>query len=348
MLSGGLNVIIDGQWGSTGKGKLAGWVGKHHEGIKYACSSFGPNAGHTYVDDDGNNTVYKVMPMAGHTANVPALIMPDSVVSVDRLLHEMKEYSSRVFVHPNVAVLTEDDSKSARETGRHLAGTMQGTGHAISKKLLRIKGVKLAKDVLPAELVADTCEMVYDACKAGDSVVFEMSQGFDLSLNHGHAYPYVTSRDITVAACLNSAGIPPSMLGSVIGSLRTFPIRVGNIEGGWSGPCHEDQHEMSWPEVAEQAHGPSDLVELTTVTKRVRRVFTFSMLQVERFQKMCNPDYLFVNFIQYLDWKNEGVTRWEDLTDSARNFVNNLQAASPGVVALIGTGAKDGEMVVRI
>ena len=87
-------------------------------------------------------------------------------------------------------------------------------------------------------------------------MILEVSQGFDLSLNHGTEYPYCTSRDITVGMALNSAGCPPSMLGNVIGSFRTYPIRVGNVEGGNSGPCHHDQTEITWADVSNTHGGP--------------------------------------------------------------------------------------------
>jgi adenylosuccinate synthase len=348
MLGAGLNVIIDAQWGSTGKGKLAGWIGRRHKDqISFACSSFGPNAGHTYVDENGKKTVCKILPMAGVTAGKPCLIMPDSVISVEQLLKERSFVDVPVFVHPRTAILEEQDAVAARETGRRIAGTMQGTGHANSRKALRLDGVKLAKDVLPAQYVRDTCQMVRDSIKDGGAVVYEISQGFDLSLNHGHEYPYLCGRDITVGACLNGAGVPAKSLASVIGSMRTYPIRVGNVPGGWSGPHHPDQNELTWKEVASHGHGPDDLVEMTTVTKRVRRVFSFSMTQMLGFVDVNDPDALFVNFIQYLDWRLHKVRTVEELlaNDRARDFIKALECELSVPVRLVGTGESVDDMV---
>jgi len=343
VLKQGLNIILDAQWGSTGKGKLSGFLGQYMP--DFAASSFGPNAGHTYVDNNGKATVFKCLPTSAIVAGCPALVMPDSVIEVEVLMKEALILGNEVLVHPRTAVLTDDDAKSAQITGRHLAGTMKGTGHALSKKMLRIEGVKLAKDVLPKHMVADTCKIIRDAVKSDKCVLMEMSQGFDLSLNHGHDYPYLTSRDITVGAALNSCGCPASALAQVIGCMRVYPIRVGNIKNGYSGPCHPDQTELTWADVASHSGGPKDLVEMTTVTKRTRRVFTFSMMQMKRFCEVNNPDWLFLNFIHYLDWNMHGIVSYADLTDSAKSFIKNVEEEINTFIPVIGTGAKQGEVV---
>lgn len=343
MLKKGLNIILDAQWGSTGKGKLSGYLGQFYP--RFAAASFGPNAGHTHVDDMGKATVFKFLPTACIVCGCPALVLPDSVIEVETLLNEAKTLGTEVLVHPRTAVLMPEDEKSAKLTGRHLSGTMKGTGHAIARKMLRIEGTKLAKDVLPKYMIADTCEIIRRSVKSGDTVLMEMSQGFDLSLNHGHDYPYLTSRDITVGAALNSCGCPHLAISQVVGCMRVYPIRVGNVEKGWSGPCHPDQMELTWGDVAQQSGGPSSLTEKTTVTQRTRRVFTFSMMQMKRFCEVNSPNWLFLNFIHYLDWSMHGVLSYDQLTDKAKSFIVNLERETNTFVPLVGTGAKQSEVV---
>ena len=98
---------------------------------------------------------------------------------------------------------------------------------------------------------------------------------------------------------MNDAGVHPSQLGKVCMSIRTFPIRVGNIkdelghEIGNSGPCYEDQNELKFSDI-----GVPD--EVTTVTKRVRRVFSFSCFQYSKALIAIRPDIVFVNFLNYM------------------------------------------------
>lgn len=351
-LSNGVNIVLDGQWGSTGKGKLCAWLGEEKPDL--VCSSFGPNAGHTFIKGD-QKIVFKHMPSSAITAGCPVLIMPDSVLNVDRFLEEVKVLQGihpniRILVHPRTAIITPEDKANAEMTGRHLAGTMQGTGHALARKMLRIEGTKLAKDVTELiGFIGDTCELVRNSCRDGATVLFEMSQGFDLSLNHGFTYPYLTSRDITVGAAMNSCGIPAKYLGNVIGSIRCHPIRVGNVDGGNSGPCHPDQCEISWDHISDVSKSDGKIVEKTTVTGRVRRVFTFSVEQVRNFVEVNAPDFLFLNHIQYLDWTVNNVTNLTDLLQSriCARFVGNVSSiGSP--VALVGTGADHNSIIETI
>lgn len=346
MLKPGLNIVLDAQWGSTGKGKLCGYLGRFQPDA--VCSSFGPNAGHTYVRNDGKAIIFRSLPSSAITSepHVPVLVMPDSVIDVSRLLEEAASLPGRrVLVHPRAAVLIPEDERNAAETGRHLAGTMKGTGHAIARKILRLCGTKLAGDLLPAEMVADTCEIVRDYVQHGARVLFEMSQGFDLSINHGHAYPYLTSRDITVGAALNSCGCAPRHVAQVIGSLRVHPIRVGNVEGGWSGPCHDDQIEISWNDITAQSQSPEAIEEKTTVTGRVRRVFSFSIKQIRRFCAANEPAWLFLNFIQYLDHAMHGATHASQLTPEARTFIQTLEDQCSTSIRLVGTGARERDII---
>jgi adenylosuccinate synthase len=77
-------------------------------------------------------------------------------------------------------------------------------------------------------------------------------------------------------------------------AIRTFPIRVGNVDGYSSGDWYPDQHEVSWEEI-ERAP------ELTTVTQRVRRIATFSMIQFIDACYANMPDLVYVSHMDYLN-----------------------------------------------
>jgi len=285
---------------------------------------------------------------AVESGDAPVYVAPDSVIKLESFMAEVERVGAdRVMVDRRVAVVTDDDAAAARDTGRHLAGTMQGTGHAIAKKLLRLKSTKLAGDILPARLVGDVCQHIRDHHQRGHTIAFEMSQGFDLSLNHGHDYPYLTSRDVSVGAAINSMGVSHRDIAQVIGSIRTYPIRVGNIEGGYSGPHYPDQTELTWDDVTNQSGSDTPLLERTTVTKRVRRVFSFSLLQLQKFIVVNKPDWLFLNFMQYVDASDSRITSWDALTDQAQSFVRMVEDASGIPVRVIGTGAGVDEVIVR-
>ncbi len=83
--------------------------------------------------------------------------------------------------------------------------------------------------------------------------------------------------------------------------IRTYPIRVGHIveKGkivGDSGPFYPDSIETSWANIGVKE-------EYTTVTGRVRRVATFSMIQYKKMLEAFKPDYILLNFTNYLSEK---------------------------------------------
>jgi adenylosuccinate synthase len=135
----------------------------------------------------------------------------------------------------------------------------------------------------------------------------EVSQGFSLGIN-SHFYPKVTSRECTVMQGLADARIPPRYHAMTYMAVRTYPIRVGDVDGHSAGNWYHDQHETNWDNIGVEP-------EITTVTKRIRRVASFSM---EQFFEACyanDPDIVFVSHMDYLDM------------DGQENLVENLDSA---------------------
>jgi adenylosuccinate synthase len=64
----------------------------------------------------------------------------------------------------------------------------------------------------------------------GERVLLEGTQGTTLGLHHGR-YPWVTSRETTVAGCLADSGIAATRVRRVVMVFRTYPIRVGGPSG---------------------------------------------------------------------------------------------------------------------
>jgi adenylosuccinate synthase len=89
---------------------------------------------------------------------------------------------------------------------------------------------------------------------------------------------------------------------------RTYPIRVGNHNGNSSGGCYPDQQEIEWNDIGQEP-------ELTTVTQRVRRIFTFSRTQFEEAVAANQPDFVLMNFMNYL--RPDEV---KEMTDYLRRF----------------------------
>ena len=295
---GKLNIIIDGQFGSTGKGLMASYVGWSYD-VDLAITNASPNAGHTFYLD-GIAYVTRHLPVTG-VMNESSIIYlcPGAIINPLILQSEIKEFDidlARIYIHPRAAVIEQQDIEEEQEGSvKKIASTRSGVGSALVRKINR--SARLAKDNRMLRPMVKELNVEWYLDK-NLSAVMEVPQGFDLSINSGLSYPHCTSREITIPTALADAQVHPKYLGSVIVCLRTFPIRVGHIveDGkivGNSGPFYKDSVETSWTGIGVPK-------EYTTCTKRVRRVATFSMIQYKRMLKAFKPDYILLNFVNYL------------------------------------------------
>lgn len=360
LLSPGANVLIDGQWGSTGKGKLASFLADNSD-VSFATCDFQPNAGHTTVID-GGEFVLHCIPGSFVNRDAVLYIAPAASFKVEQFFAELEMLSSygvadRIFIHPHAGVVTEDDAETERDGMGGIASTMQGTGAALCRKIRR--KAELAQDFIRLKpYIRDMTVDLGAAARGGKTILVETAQGFDLSLNHGQQYPFVTSRDVTPAGALSNVGLPPQLHSRTWASMRAFPIRVGHFRSpngeilGRSGPYYADQKELTWEEVSREAG--MEVMERTTVTKRVRRIFTWSTLQYQRFLSVCQPTDVFINFVNYVDngMRNRGVS--EAMTPKVRAFIQDIEHQAFGVlgkdapvVRLLGTGPGHDHMLIN-
>jgi len=317
----GVHCIVDGQFGSTGKGALAAYLANHAlkmDMAKYfsgAIYSGGPNSGHTcYVYDE--QIVLKQLPtfavylyLKGHI--IPVYLSAGAVIDPIILREEANRYPKLpIFVHPNAAVVTELD-KEAEHSGHiaAVAGTRSGTGFALARKVMRdpaaIAGNSLG-NIAPNVIIQE-----HRIKPELGAYFMEVAQGFSLGIN-SQFYPKVTSRECTVMQGLADARIPPRMLVHTYMAIRTFPIRVGNVDGHSSGNWYFDQNETTWEKLGAQ-------VELTTVTKRIRRVATFSL---DQFYEACRANYPDTVFVSHCDYLSDDAMK--DLSDTLHTARNNM------------------------
>ena len=74
--------------------------------------------------------------------------------------------------------------------------------------------------------LSDTPPIVRGALRSGKNVLFEGAQGSLLDVSFG-TYPYVTSSHTTAAGVPAGTGVPPSMIGEVVGVAKAYTTRVG-------------------------------------------------------------------------------------------------------------------------
>lgn len=343
------NVLLDLQWGSCGKGKFAPYLADKF-GIRHVSCSHRPNAGHTVRIGD-RSWILKCLPSAvvlGTVRGYPMSCYLSAGASFEAqvLEAELRDHKPHFYMlHPRAMIVTEHHRALERETLAGIASTMQGAGAALSEKISRqTRGMNTPAcnwlDLL-APLVEDF------------PILHEAAQGWELSIDHGHVYPYVTSRNCGTAAALDEMGLSPRALGDVYGVFRPFPIRVGNLGDNSSGPAVGE--ELTWQGVLSAAGAPADVIEehvakyeYTTVTKRRRRVFGFSMTSLVRAVRANGVNHLLLNFAQYIDWSlagTQGRMPRSELPPKVRMFVQNVERLTRARVHALGTGPEHTEVI---
>lgn len=76
------------------------------------------------------------------------------------------------------------------------------------------------------EYIVDGIEYLNDCLRDGQKVLLEGAQGTLLDVDFG-TYPYVTSSNASVGGICVGAGIPPRVIGKVIGVTKAYTTRVG-------------------------------------------------------------------------------------------------------------------------
>jgi adenylosuccinate synthase len=340
-----IDMIMDFQYGSTGKGLIAGYLAKR-ETYDTAVCAFSANAGHTYIDKSrGLHVMTQQLPTAITSPTVRnILIGPGAAICPDTLMAELCRYDQfiqgkRILIHPHAAVI-DPGKHQAEEYDMGMAkigSTTKGVGAAYIERIKRQPNANTAhnrwvRDTYSHVLrdFVTTIEEYNNVLQGSENVIVEGAQGFSLSMYHGQ-YPYTTSRDVTPWQIAADCGLPYKWASyiQVIGTLRTFPIRVNNREGT-SGPCYSDQTELEWSAIGVEP-------ELTTVTKLPRRIFTFSQDQLQQALFNCGGYWntrLFLNFANYMELQ------------SLRELVNAIRrpkslALNPPKVEWLGFGPDD-------
>lgn len=343
-------LVIDGQWGSTGKGLLAGKLAVDRGPDVVVCN-FGPNAGHTFVTSSGRKIMTQQLPTGFVSPELRHLLIgPGAIIDPKILENELNafpEARDSLRIHPHAAVVLPEDKDAEKTSLIHVGSTRKGTAASAARKMSRPeKNAATPRIASEHPALQKFCVSVaeYDSIIRGATLMqVESAQGIELSLDRGYFYPFTTGRNVTPERVLDDCGVPMRFLREVCMVLRTFPIRVGNEYDdkgrmiGTSGPVFPDMREMTWEEVSKIAGVP--LLERTTVTNKVRRIFTFSYAQLAHALWVTGPCSVFLNFANYLD--NGARPTSPCFNERLTNFVKDLQsslAARDSLLRWVGFG----------
>ncbi len=294
-----ISVVFGGQFGSEGKGKVAHFFAKELN-AKAVVRVGGPNSGHTVIDKNGNPLVLKQLPTSAILNGIYSVITAGNYINVDILNREIVETNipeEYLYIDPYAVIISNEDIATEDNTGlkESIGSTGSGTGAAVSRRINRSNTLLFAKDIPGlSKYIRDTSSFLRHLLDEKERIVIEGTQGFGLSLLHSNYYPYTTSRDTSAAGFVSEAGISPLDVDEVIMVIRAFPIRVGGNSGIL--PL-----EIDWETVTKSSGSESNLIEFTSVTKKIRRVAQFDAEVVKRAIVVNNPTRIVLNHADYFD-----------------------------------------------
>ena len=270
----------------------------------------------------------------------------------------------------------------------HQDGTMKkgttahGCGANRARRCLRRPEAKFARDIPELkEFLCNVPDEVMHRLDKGQAGLMEIAQGFQLSYLLSEFYPYTTSRNCTTMAAMDDAMLPVHYAGNVIINCRTLPIRINNFkyiapdghhltwaekleydkEGkkyekyeGSSGPGYIDQKEITWDDVTKMSGSSTPIIEMTSVTKLPRRVFSFSrinLMDAIKYNRANGKVFLSINFMNYIDSEihkvNGKISKIANLTPRAKSWCEEvLSTEQQKMLKFIGTGALLNEQIL--
>jgi adenylosuccinate synthase len=342
-------VVVGGQYGGEGKGKISAFI-TQQEQIDICIRCGGPNSGHSFVNEQGQTILLRQLPTGYIRPHTRLLIPAGALVDLGVLKYELDGFGidpSRVGVDRNAMIIegADKECEDALHLRERLSSTLCGVGSAVARRALRSADVRTAgvaaKQIPWLEpLITNVSEEANAALDRGKKVLVEGTQGFGLSLYHSESYPKTTSRDTTAAGFLSEAGLSPLVVTEIVLVFRTFPIRVA---GEQAGPL---KNEITW-QILQQESGYSEPIqEMTTVSKKLRRVGRFDWELAESALLANRPTRIALNGLDYVDCTNRSRQRLDSLTARARAFLREFESTLHSSVYIAGTGPRISDLAV--
>ena len=327
-------VVVGGFFGDEGKGKIISYLAIKDNPKIIVRGGAGPNAGHTIRDGD---KVYKVrmLPSGFLNKNSKIMIGPGVVINPHVLKNEIQDFGAdgRSFIDKHCGIIEEThlmkDSKG--DLKEKIGSTGSGTGPANADRAMRT--LKLAKDFDSlSSIVVDVPQEINSALVSKEKVLVEGTQGTFLSLWHG-TYPFVTSKDVTASGICADVGLGPTKVDDVIVVFKSYVTRVG------TGPLAK---ELSAEEAQEKGWS-----EFGTVTGRQRRAADFDFDLARRAIMLNGATQIAITKLDVLFPDCAGKSSFDELSEDAKSFIQNIESQLSLPVTIIGTGPAVNDVVDR-
>jgi len=137
-------------------------------------------------------------------------------------------------------------------------------------------------------MVADVSQLLFEANRIGNNLLFEGAQGTMLDIDHG-TYPYVTSSNCIAGTATTGSGVGPQQLNYILGITKAYTTRVG------AGPFPTELNDDIGKHLAKRGN------EFGATTGRPRRCGWFDAVAMKRSIQINGISGLCVTKLDVLD-----------------------------------------------
>lgn len=225
-------------------------------------------------------------------------------------------------------------------------------------------------------LIADVPEVLWQAQKNKQNILFEGAQGTLLDIDHG-TYPFVTSSNTTAGGASCGSGLGPRSVDYVLGITKAYTTRVG------SGPFPTELDDEVGRHLADKGH------EFGATTGRARRCGWFDAVTLRRSIQVNSISGLCITKLDVLDeldnirlcvgysykgeerltppigaeayalckpiyidvpgWKEStlGLKNYDELPANAKAYLAKIEQIAEVPVAIVSTGPDRVETIIR-
>ncbi len=222
--------------------------------------------------------------------------------------------------------------------------------------------------------VTDTSLLINRMLDEGKTLLFEGAQGTMLDIDHG-TYPYVSSSNPVGGGVCTGAGIGPQRIDRIIGVVKAYITRVGNgpmptelknadgeylrSKGAEFGATTGRPRRCGWFDclIARHAKRVNGLTEIAVTkldvlddleTINICEAYSYKGQTLTELPRSaaalseCEPI-----LTELPGWREDTsqITRYDDLPEKARNYVNNLAEIIGCPATLIGVGPKRSQTI---
>ncbi len=326
-------IVVGGFFGDEGKGKIVAHIAYTDHPSIIARGGVGPNAGHTVLKD-GVKYGVRMVP-SGFIYDKARLLIGAGVLVDPKVLESevrLLGCGDRLGVDYRCSIIEERHIMEDRTTERlakKIGTTGTGCGPANKDRVMR--SARQAKDVESLKrYMTDVSQECNDAIDRGESIIIEGSQGFGISLYYG-TYPYVTSKDTSASSLAADVGVGPTRIDEVVVVFKAFPTRVG-----------EGPFETEMPPEEAKKRG---IEEFGTVTGRPRRIGYWDP-KLARYAAMVNgATQAAITGLDRLDPAVRGVTDYDRLPDTVKDFVRQAEKDARVPFTLLSTGPDQKDII---